>query len=69
MAKAHQIIITFEPESGSVQIHGPIGHPFWMAGALMEALRVVQKRANEAEAQKRNGGLVVADASALPPGH
>jgi len=54
-AQAFQLIITFEPQSGSVQIQGPIDHPFWCAGALMEALRVVQKRATAKEAKKQNG--------------
>lgn len=54
-ANAHRIIIDFDPQSGSVQVQGPIDHPFWMAGALTEALRVVQKRATAREAKKANG--------------
>lgn len=54
-AQAYQLIITFDPQSGSVQVQGPIDHPFWCAGALMEALRVVQKRATAREAKKANG--------------
>lgn len=54
-AQAYQLIITFDPQSGSVQVQGPIDHPFWCSGALMEALRVVQKRASAREAKKANG--------------
>lgn len=65
-AQAHQILITFEPQSGSVQVQGPIDHPFWMAGALLEALRVVQKRASAREAAKKNGtDLVVVSGDGL----
>ena len=53
--EAHRLIITFDPQSGSVQLQGPIDHPFWCAGALMEALRVVQRRATAREAKKANG--------------
>jgi hypothetical protein len=53
--EAHRLIIIFDPQSGSVQLQGPIDHPFWCAGALMEALRVVQKRATAREAKKANG--------------
>jgi len=53
--QAIQIVITFDPQSGSVQIQGPIDHPFWCAGALMEALRVIQKRATAKETKKANG--------------
>jgi len=54
-APAFQLLITFEPQSGSVQVQGPIDHPFWCSGALLEALRVIQKRANQREAAKKNG--------------
>lgn len=53
--QAYQIVVTFDPQSGSVQVQGPIAHPFMCAGALMEALRVVQKRATAREAKKANG--------------
>jgi len=53
--QAFQLIVTFEPQSGSVQVQGPLDHPFWCAGALMEALRVVQNRATAREAKKKNG--------------
>jgi hypothetical protein len=66
---AFQLIVTFEPSSGSVQIQGPIDHPFLCAGALMEALRVIQARANKREAARKNGAdLVVVSPDGLIKG-
>lgn len=65
--QVYTLTIIFEPQSGSVQLEGPLTHTFWCAGALMEALRVIQRHKNEQEAAKRNGGsVVVVPAGSIP---
>lgn len=71
-ALAQKLIITFDPKSGQVQVQGPIDRPFWCMGALEEAKRVIQRRANERAAAAGNGkppaldGLIVVPPGAIP---
>lgn len=71
MAKPMQLVITFDPQSGATQVQGPIDHTFWCMGALAEAGRVIQRRAHDREAAKKNGSaghdIILAPADALPP--
>lgn len=70
MGKTLQLIVTFDPQSGQVGVQGPIDHAFWCVGALEEAKRIVQRRANQRDDVRANGkrpDLIIAPADAVPP--
>jgi hypothetical protein len=61
-----ELVIKFNPSTGQVGISGPIDSPFICAGALMEALRIIQRRADAKDNARKNGKqIVVAPADVL----